>query len=89
MNWMEIIGYSAAFLTTAAYVPQAFKTIKTRSTHDLSLGTFLMIFAGTLLWFTYGLSIQNTPMILANGITSILAGIILYLKLTTKRINNN
>ncbi|MFN7115907.1 MAG: SemiSWEET family sugar transporter [Saprospiraceae bacterium] len=84
MNWIEITGYIAAFLTTAAYVPQAAKTIKTRSTHDLSLGTFLMIFAGTLLWFTYGLFIHNMPMILANGITAALAAIILYLKLTTK-----
>lgn len=84
MSWIEITGFVAAFLTTAAYVPQAIKTIKTHSTHDLSLGTFTMLFAGTLLWFVYGASLNNLPMILANGITAALAGIILYLKLTSR-----
>lgn len=87
MNLLELTGFVAAFLTTAAYVPQAFKTIKTRSTDDLSSGTFTMLFVGTLLWLTYGIYLNNLPMILANGITSALAGIILYLKLTTKKTN--
>lgn len=84
MNLFEITGMIAATLTTAAYVPQAYKTIKSRSTHDLSLGTFLMLFIGTILWLIYGIYLQNLPMMLANGITSGLAGIILILKLTVK-----
>jgi len=34
----EIIGYLAATLTTASFVPQAILTIKTRDTESLSLG---------------------------------------------------
>lgn len=80
----EITGITAAILTTAAYVPQAYKTIKTRSTHDLSLGTFSMLFFGTILWLIYGIYLNNLPMMLANGITAALAGIILLLKLTSQ-----
>lgn len=84
MSFMSIIGITAAILTTAAYVPQAYKTIKTRSTKDLSVGTFSMLFFGTVLWFIYGWHLSNTPIILANLITAILAGVILVLKWTAK-----
>jgi MtN3 and saliva related transmembrane protein len=75
------IGMLAAMLTTAAYIPQAYKTIKTRSTRDLSLVTFSMLFSGTILWLVYGLYIHDTPLILANGVTATLSGIIFFLKI--------
>jgi MtN3 and saliva related transmembrane protein len=75
------IGMLAAMLTTAAYIPQAYKTIKTRSTRDLSLVTFSMLFSGTVLWLVYGLYIHDTPLILANGVTATLSGIIFFLKI--------
>ncbi|OQP54646.1 hypothetical protein A4H97_22035 [Niastella yeongjuensis] len=78
---MSTIGLTAALLTTAAYVPQAYKTIKTRSTRDLSIVTFSMLFLGTILWFVYGLYIHDTPIILANGVTATLSGIIFFLKI--------
>jgi MtN3 and saliva related transmembrane protein len=80
MTTFSVIGYVAAALTTGAYIPQAYKTIKTRSTKDLSIITFTMLFAGTILWFIYGLYIHDTPLMLANGITATLSGIIFFLK---------
>lgn len=77
------IGMLAAALTTAAYIPQAYKTIRTRSTKDLSLVTFSMLFLGTILWFVYGLYIRDTPLMLANGITATLSGIIFFLKISS------
>lgn len=77
------IGHLAAALTTAAYIPQAYKIIKTRSTKDLSLITFTMLFVGTVLWFIYGLYIHDSPLILANGITATLSGIIFFLKISS------
>jgi MtN3 and saliva related transmembrane protein len=78
---VSTIGMIAALLTTAAYIPQAYKTIKTRSTKDLSIVTFSMLFFGTILWFIYGLYIHDTPLMLANGITATLSGIIFSLKI--------
>ncbi len=76
-----MIGLMAAILTTSAFVPQVYKTIKTRSAADLSLGTFSMIFVGTGLWFAYGLLIMDFPLILSNAITCALSGIIFFMKI--------
>ncbi|QNH61572.1 SemiSWEET family sugar transporter [Hymenobacter sediminicola] len=84
MNFISLLGALAAVLTTAAYVPQAYKTIKTRSTASLSLPTYLMLFAGTITWVVYAIYIDNWPVMIANIVTAALAGIILFLKLTTK-----
>ncbi|HEX6427685.1 MAG TPA: SemiSWEET transporter [Niastella sp.] len=85
MTTISTIGIIAAALTTGAYIPQAYKTIKTRSTKDLSIITFTMLFAGTILWFIYGLYIHDTPLMLANGITATLSGIIFFLKIGSNR----
>jgi MtN3 and saliva related transmembrane protein len=89
MTLITLLGLSAAILTTGAYIPQAYKTIKTKSTSGLSLSTFLMLFLGTILWFLYGLYINDLPIILANGITATLSGIIFYLKVTIKTEGEN
>ena len=75
------IGFLAAFLTTAAFLPQVYKTIKTRQVKDLSLTTFSMIFLGTILWCLHGFRIGDQPLILANAVTAILAGTILAMKI--------
>jgi len=80
----SLLGMIAAILTTSAFVPQAYKTIKSRSTKDLSAVTFSMIFVGTLLWFVYGYLINDFPLMIANSITASLAGVILFLKVTNR-----
>ena len=74
---IEIIGILAALLTTIAFVPQVFKVVKTNFTDGLSLPTFSMFTLGVLLWLIYGFSKNSISMILGNGITLILAIIIL------------
>ena len=80
------IGLIAAVLTTAAFLPQTYKTIKTQQTEDLSLITFLMIFTGTICWCFHGMKIDDTPLIYANGITAFLSGIIVLIKLRSMLI---
>lgn len=81
MDLTTLLGLVAAFLTTGAFVPQVVKTWKTRSTGDLSLGMFLMIFFGTGCWFTYGMVKNDLPLMLANGLTLSLSFVILYFKI--------
>ena len=81
MNYTELIGFTAAFCTTFAFLPQAIKTWRTKSARDLSLPMFLIFCIGVVLWLIYGLIIINWPMILANSITFLLAVSILYHKL--------
>ena len=84
MTLTSALGYLAATLTTIAFGPQVVKTWKTKSTHDLSLGMFLIFFSGVFCWLVYGLSIQSRPVILANAVTLVLAGVILYFKIRYK-----
>ena len=78
---MITIGMIAAILTTAAFVPQAIKTIRSQHAEDLSLVTFLMIFIGTLCWLVHGLHLGDAPIIYANAITAFLSGVIVIIKL--------
>jgi len=78
---MEAIGLIGAILTSMAFVPQALKTIKTKSTHGLSLGMYLIFSVGLICWLVYGIYLQDIPIILANTITLIFALTILFLKI--------
>jgi MtN3 and saliva related transmembrane protein len=77
---MELLGYLAGFLTTAAFFPQVVKTVKHGSTKDISLGMYVMLCAGITLWIGYGLWLRAWPVILANGVTLVLASIVLLCK---------
>lgn len=81
MNYIEIIGLIAAFLTTAAFVPQAYKTYRTKDVSGLSLPMFSMFTLGIFLWFTYGLLNDSLPIILANAVTGVLSIMLLVFKI--------
>ena len=78
---VELLGYLAAVLTTTAFLPQAVKTLRTRDTSGISLGMYLLFVAGVLTWFAYGLAIESMPIIIANAVTALLAGCVLFVKL--------
>ena len=81
MNWTELIGYVAAFLTTASFVPQAWLTFRTRDVSGISLGMYSAFTTGIALWLVYGILIGAWPIIIANIITLALAASILVMKL--------
>lgn len=81
MNTTEMIGYFSAFLTTFAFVPQAYHSWKTRDLSGVSLPMYSLFTAGVLGWIVYGLKISSLPVILANIVTLLLACMVLWLKL--------
>ena len=78
------IGSVAGLLTTAAFIPQAVKTWRTRSTKDISLGMFVLFCSGVVLWLGYGFMIESWPVIIANGVTLALASVILVIKIANR-----
>jgi MtN3 and saliva related transmembrane protein len=84
MDYIKIIGLLAGICTTLAFLPQVIKTWRSRSTKDISLGMFLLLVLGLVLWLAYGLLLNDLPIILANGCTLLLAGCILVFKITFK-----
>jgi MtN3 and saliva related transmembrane protein len=81
----DLIGYLAAILTTAAFVPQALKSWNSRDLSGVSLGMYSLFTLGVTLWLVYGIALPSWPIILANGITLILAGLVLSLKISHLR----
>jgi MtN3 and saliva related transmembrane protein len=78
----DIIGTAAAVLTTSSFLPQAVKTVRTRDTHSISLGMYILFSCGVILWLVYGIAIRQWPIIVANAITSVLSITILLFKIT-------
>jgi len=84
MNITNLIGYTAAALTTIAFVPQALHSWKTRDLSGISLPMYGLFSLGVLGWLVYGYLIDSWPIIAANSITLILACAVLILKIKHK-----
>jgi len=84
INPVEILGLVAAILTTAAFLPQVYKTWKTKSAESLSMSMLLIFESGVLCWLVYGYLIGSLPVILANFVTAISGFLLLYFKFRYK-----
>jgi len=82
---IENLGFTAAFCTTVAFIPQLVRVIRRRSAKDVSLPTFLLFSIGVFMWLIYGIDIGSRPVIASNGVTLILSVSILILKLRYDR----
>jgi len=85
---IEFFGYFAAILTTAAFLPQLIKTLKTKKADDVSLITLIMFISGVISWIIYGYKISSLPILLANIITFILNLLILGSKIYYAKKNS-
>lgn len=85
MTLVDVIGSVSGVLTTLAFVPQAVKTLRTRQTRDISTAMWLLFCIGVVGWLVYGILLAAMPIILANGVTLVLASLVLMVKLTNRR----
>jgi len=76
----EIIGLIAATLTTSSFAPQVYKTWREKSSKEISLTMYLMIFIGVAFWLIYGVHINSAPIITANIATEIMVSMMIYFK---------
>ncbi|BAZ48176.1 SemiSWEET family sugar transporter [Nostoc ellipsosporum NOK] len=81
MDFITILGLTAATITTISFLPQMFKTWQSKSAKDVSLITLITFITGIFLWLIYGIYLQSLPIILANGVTLVFNMIILWLKI--------
>jgi MtN3 and saliva related transmembrane protein len=85
MDGTSLLGFVAGALTTVSFWPQLWKTWRTKSAGDVSLGMLLTFSVGVLLWLLYGVLLGAWPIIVANMITVLLTLTILILKLRYDR----
>ena len=76
----DLIGVVAGTCTTVAFVPQLVRVWRLKTAEEISRTTFLVFSVGTFIWLVYGLIIGSLPVILANGVTFVLAVTLLSLK---------
>lgn len=84
LSTTEWLGYTAALLTTASFVPQVWHTMRTRDVSGISLGMYTSFTIGIALWLVYGITLGDWPIIAANAVTLVLATSILVIKLQNR-----
>ena len=82
---IHIIGFLAGICTAASQFPQAYKVYKTKQTQGISLPMYSILTLGVAFWLTYGILLNNLPMILANGVCLPPALYTLYIMIQNQR----
>lgn len=81
----DLIGSAAGTLTTVAFIPQVVRAWRTKSVQDLSFWMLLAFTTGVCLWTVYGYVTDAMPLIVTNGITFVLAFMLLAMKIRSAR----
>lgn len=77
---VTVIGVLAAIGTTACWLPQVFKTWKTRSADDFSWTYLAMLIGGVACWIAYGFLRKDWVVVGANAATLVLVLIVTWVK---------
>ena len=80
MQLSDVLGYAAATLTTASFVPQVWRTLRTRDVSGISLKMYSLFTLGIAVWLAYGFVLKQTPMLVANSISLVLACAVLVMR---------
>lgn len=81
MELVEIVGWTASITMVCGYLPQTVKTIRTRSTDDIAVGTFLLMAIGGLCFMIQGFMLHNYPLACTNLLTTSMSSIIFGIKI--------
>ena len=81
MQALDVLGLVASAFTTSSFVPQVWRTWKTRDVSGISLPTYLIITVGLALWLVYGVMRGDLPLTVANAVMVVLTGAITVMKI--------
>ena len=81
MNALDLLGLVATCFTTSSFVPQVWRTWKTRDVSGISLPTYVIITIGLALWLVYGWLRGDMPLMVVNAVMVVLTGAITVMKL--------
>ncbi len=85
MNQLDVLGLVATCFTTSSFVPQVWRTWKTRDVSGISLPTYVIITIGLALWLVYGWLRGDMPLMVANAVMVVLTGAITVMKIRFDR----
>jgi MtN3 and saliva related transmembrane protein len=81
MDYIEIIGLTAAAMGGISFFPQVLKVLKTKSTKDISREMFLLLTGSIFLWLIYGILLNIIPIIISNFFGLLQALVVLFYKI--------
>ena len=86
MTAVDILGYSAGFITTLTFLPQIIKTWKEKSAKDISLAMFIIAAINEVMWVAWGalLTPANWVVIITNAIILLMSLTMIFLKFQFK-----
>jgi MtN3 and saliva related transmembrane protein len=82
---LDLLGLVATCFTTASFIPQVWRTWRTRDVSGISLATYAVLTIGLALWLTYGLIKGDLPLIIANSVMVLLTATIAIMKIVFAR----
>ncbi len=85
MTALDILGLTATCFTTSSFVPQVWRTWRTRDVSGISLATYAVLTIGLALWLTYGLLKGDLPLVVANSVMVVLTSAITVMKVVFSR----
>lgn len=68
IDWVSIVGTIGACASVASFTPQAWKTIRERSTKGLSLAMFALTTLAFAAWTTFGVLKGEWTLVIPNAI---------------------
>ncbi len=80
----EITGYSAAAFLSILFIPQVYKTFKTKDVNGLSYMFLFLQIITSALFITYGFLIDSIPVIIANTSTLLCNILLIFAKVKYK-----
>ena len=91
MSFVDILGYTAGFVTSLTFLPQVIKTWKEKSAKDISLLMFLIAAINEVMWIAYGflLTPSNWVIIATNSVVLAMSLMMIFLKLRYNRTAND
>ena len=84
-NQPEIVGLAAGICTSISLLPQLIKLIKNKKAEDISLFYLVVLFIGLGMWIWYGVLRKDIPILVTNGFSLVINGIVIVLGIKYKK----
>ena len=89
-----IIGYTGGTLLNITFIPQIYKTFKTRKTDDISIYFMILQLITSIFCLTYAILLDENPLIICNSILlcellALTFGKIMFSYIYKENINND
>lgn len=81
MQIVELAGHIGSVLSSITFLPQVYKTWKSKKAGDLSMTMLSIVCISTIVWLIYGIGLTLWPVIICNSIICLLSLLLIAFKL--------